>query len=294
MANSTNAWAAANIQTSTTSANNYAGAMANSSNAAAQSREETIATSANNYAGFMANSSNAAAQSREGTIATSANNYAGAMANASNTWANTKVDTITSNSTSRIWANSVVVSGIETVYMDLARSGVTATTYGGTTQVPSFTVDTYGRIISASNVSFSGGSSSIGDETISPSTYYPVFTTITSGTMTSANVDTTGLTFVPSTGTLSSTIFNSLSDETLKENIEPIVGALEIINNMNGVGFNWKQTSQHSYGVIAQDMEKVVPDLVGNINNTKTVNYDGIIAFLIEAIKELNAKLESK
>ena len=79
----------------------------------------------------------------------SANNYAGAMANA-------KVDTITSNSTSRIWANSVTVSGIETVYLDLSTSGVTATTYGGATQIPVLAVDAYGRITSASNVSVQG------------------------------------------------------------------------------------------------------------------------------------------
>lgn len=67
-----------------------------------------------------------------------------------------KVDTITSNSTSRIWANSVTTSGIETVFLDLASSGVTATTYGGTGQVPAIVVDAYGRITSASNVASSG------------------------------------------------------------------------------------------------------------------------------------------
>ena len=45
---------------------------------------------------------------------------------------------------------------------------------------------------------------------------------------------------------------------------------------------------------IAQQLEEHIPALVDTIDGKKTVNYDGIIAFLIEAIKELNAKLESK
>jgi hypothetical protein len=173
---------------------------------------------------------------------------------------------------------------------------VTALTYGGATQIPIFAVDTYGRITSASNVSVTGGST-IGNETTSGSTFYPVFTTTTSGTMTVANVNTTALTFQPSTGTLSSTIFNALSDRLFKDNIITIPNALDIVNSISGVSFTWKDTGIPSFGVIAQDIEKVIPELVGEVNNSKTVNYDGIIAFLIEAIKTLDARvkeLESK
>ena len=120
------------------------------------------------------------------------------------------------------------------------------------------------------------------------------FTGNTSGNVTTMNVSTSALTFIPSTGTLSATVFNSLSDSTLKDNVSPINNALDIINNMSGVGFDWKESGKHSFGVLAQDMEKIIPDLVGNVNNLKTVNYDGIIAFLIEAIKELNKKIENK
>jgi len=134
----------------------------------------------------------------------------------------------------------------------------------------------------------------IGDQTSSSSTFYVTLANTSSGNLLTLNVSSTKLTYQPSTGTLSSTNFNSLSDVTLKENVEPISNALDVINKLSGVGFDWKESGQHSYGVIAQNMEKVIPDLVGNINNMKTVNYDGIIAFLIEAIKELNNKLENK
>lgn len=77
------------------------------------------------------------------------------QANTARDAANSKVDTITSNSTSRVWANAVVVGPVETVYLDLATSGVTATNYGGSTQIPTFTVDAYGRVTAAANVTFS-------------------------------------------------------------------------------------------------------------------------------------------
>ena len=274
-----------------TSANNYAGSMANSVN--------SNMVSANNFAGTMANASNNWASSNIQYSVTGANNFAGSMANSVNlayyTFANTKVGSIAN--TTRVWANAVTTTGVTTYSIDL-QSGVIATpsTYGGATQIPYVTVDTYGRVIAAGNVSFSGGTT-ITNETVSASTYYPVFTTTTSGSMSAANVDTSALTFVPSTGTLSATIFNSLSDREYKEDIVTITNALDVVNSIEGVSFKWKATQQPSYGVIAQDIEKVIPELVGEINNNKTVNYDGIIAFLIEAIKQLDARvkeLESK
>lgn len=70
--------------------------------------------------------------------------------------ANGKVATVSSNSTSRIWANTVTVDTTKTVYVDLATSGVTATNYGGATQIPVLSIDAYGRVTSASNVAVSG------------------------------------------------------------------------------------------------------------------------------------------
>ena len=145
----------------------------------------------------------------------------------------------------------------------------------------------------AANSALSGGAT-LGDQTSSVSTFYPLFSSTSSGTLSVANVATTKLYFVPSTGSLSATVFNSLSDSSLKNNVSPIDNALDIINNLSGVGFDWKDSGKHSFGVLAQDMEKVIPDLVNDINNLKHVNYDGIIAFLIEAIKQLNNKLETR
>jgi len=92
-------------------------------------------------------------------------------------------------------------------------------------------------------------------------------------------------------GTLSATIFNSLSDQTLKKNIINISNGLEIIEKIDAVEFEWIDSGQKSFGVIAQDLEKIVPELVATEQN-KTVNYSGLIAFLIKSVQELSNKVK--
>jgi trimeric autotransporter adhesin len=90
--------------------------------------------------------------------------------------------------------------------------------------------------------------------------------------------------------------FNSLSDVNYKTNVETIDGALDKVNNLRGVSFDWKESGQSSYGVIAQELEEILPELVQG-TDPRTVNYNGLIGVLIEAVKELKAevdKLKSK
>ena len=51
----------------------------------------------------------------------------------------------------------------------------------------------------------------------------------------------------------------------------------EILSELNGVKFEWKENGLPSAGVIAQDVEKVLPELVHEVNEVKRVNYDGLI-----------------
>lgn len=80
---------------------------------------------------------------------------------------------------------------------------------------------------------------------------------------------------------------NSTSDENLKTNIKTIENSLETIKSLRGVSFDWKETTKPSYGVVAQEIEKILPELVTTSEN-KSVNYNGLIGVLIEAIKELS------
>lgn len=92
-------------------------------------------------------------------------------------------------------------------------------------------------------------------------------------------------------GTVTATDFNSTSDINLKTNIKKIDNALDITNKLCGVSFDWKETGKKSYGVIAQELEKVLPDLV-KTKDIKSVNYNGLIGILIEAVKELSDEVQ--
>lgn len=84
------------------------------------------------------------------------------------------------------------------------------------------------------------------------------------------------------------------SDEKLKDNISQISEPLDIVSKINGVDFEWKKDGTKSSGVIAQDIQKVMPHLVkevANLDGTDShlaVNYDGLIGVLIEAVKDLS------
>ena len=95
------------------------------------------------------------------------------------------------------------------------------------------------------------------------------------------------------------------SDQSLKENVKNIENPLDKINQINGVTFDWtddyieSQGGNDDYfmrkndvGVIAQEVEKVLPEVIGTrANGTKAVKYDRIVALLIEGIKDLNKQV---
>jgi len=93
-------------------------------------------------------------------------------------------------------------------------------------------------------------------------------------------------------GVVTATDYNSTSDIALKQNIHKIENSISKIIEINGVSFNWKETNKPSMGVIAQNIEKVFPELV-NGEDPKTVNYNGIIGVLIEAIKEQQIQINT-
>jgi hypothetical protein len=183
-------------------------------------------------------------------------------------------------------------TGQATLLNSAANSGVTAATYGGGTAIPIITIDTYGRITSASNVSVISGLT-ISNDTSTDNTYYLAFTSLSSGSASGANVSTTKLTFNPSTGLLTSTDYNSSSDMTLKQDFTPIQNPLDVINQLTGFGFTWKDSKEKAYGLSAQEVEKVIPEIVKNRpDGTKGINYMNLTAFLIEAIKDLKREIQ--
>ena len=81
------------------------------------------------------------------------------------------------------------------------------------------------------------------------------------------------------------------SDIKLKTNITTIDNALDKVLKMRGVMFNRKDTGARSTGVIAQEIQEILPEVVQE-GETLSVAYGNIVGVLIEAIKELKAEIE--
>ena len=88
------------------------------------------------------------------------------------------------------------------------------------------------------------------------------------------------------------------SDENLKKDITIVGDAVSKVEAIKGVTFKWKKSDAESAGVIAQDVEKVLPEVVKTVqdpdgNPYKAVNYSGITSVLIEAVKDLSARVKA-
>ena len=143
---------------------------------------------------------------------------------------------------------------------------------------------------------------------------YPLFTSATSGSITGQFVDSNGLVYdtlnnrlgigsltpasrldivgdVKVLGIITATDFNSSSDRTLKHDIQVIENPIEKVLQLNGVTFNWNETGKPSVGVIAQEVEQVLPELVSD-TDPKSVNYNGLIGLLIECVKDQQKQID--
>ena len=99
----------------------------------------------------------------------------------------------------------------------------------------------------------------------------------------------------------------NISDRRYKENIVQITDATQKVQSINGVYYDWTDEymqknggedgyfiSQHDVGVIAQEVEPILPEaVVTNKDGIKAVYYQKLIPLLIESIKELNQKIQT-
>lgn len=111
---------------------------------------------------------------------------------------------------------------------------------------------------------------------------------------------TTNIATLTGTGTFSTigdVIAFSTSDKNLKDNITPISNPIEKIQKIGGYEFDWNDKQDvyegHDIGVIAQEIEEVLPELVTTRDNGyKAVKYEKIVALLIEAIKDQQKQID--
>ena len=95
-------------------------------------------------------------------------------------------------------------------------------------------------------------------------------------------------------GTVNAANFNTTSDATLKTNVETLTGSLDAVKSLRGVSFDWLENGGSEIGVIAQEVEAVLPDVVStNDEGIKSVKYGNMVAVLIEAIKEQQLRIEA-
>jgi hypothetical protein len=127
----------------------------------------------------------------------------------------------------------------------------------------------------------------------SVSLYYPAILPQITGTNNTITVSSTKLFYSPSTGILTAVGFNQVSDIDRKKNIIIINNATETLKQLEGIEFDWVENGQKSSGVVAQELEKILPHLVADTGvGFKSVNYTGLIAYLIQSVKELSNRID--
>lgn len=130
-------------------------------------------------------------------------------------------------------------------------------------------------------------------------TCYPVY--VTSLGSNAPAEGSSGYTFNPSTKVVSATDFSATSDAKFKDVIGKVDQAILKIEQLRGVEFKWNQLAKDEkistderlqVGLIAQEIEKLYPSLVDTSENgNKSVSYGRVVAILIEAVKELHARV---
>ena len=98
---------------------------------------------------------------------------------------------------------------------------------------------------------------------------------------------------INASGNVTSPFFYSQSDINLKKDLVHVTNALDIVKLLDGYWFKWKNNDADSIGLIAQHVESVLPMLIGTSpDGSKTVQYNGIITILLEAIKAQQVQID--
>ena len=120
------------------------------------------------------------------------------------------------------------------------------------------------------------------------------------GVLLEGNAITHGIT-LPNTddvyGKIKANAYTTYSSLRYKDNVEPIQNAMAKIRNLSGVTYNWKTTNSSDIGFIAEEVGKVMPEIVeweSDGVNAQSMDYTKIIPVLVEAIKEQQTEIDSQ
>ena len=98
------------------------------------------------------------------------------------------------------------------------------------------------------------------------------------------------------TGTVTAAGYYTSSSLALKDNVRTFANALDTISRLRGVRFDWKDSGQPAVGLIAEEVENVVPEVVTRADNGAAagVSYASLVGVLVEAVKEQQAKIDTQ
>lgn len=206
-------------------------------------------------------------------------------------------------------------------YVELASPATMATnityTWPGTITAAGYVLATDG----SGNLSWVPSEVTVNNDTTTNASYYPTLTTSTGTSITGVSVSNTKLNFNPSSGRLNATIISDgtmtmtggsitagtnvtisgtmtaatiteTSSIALKEDVNPITSALETVLRLDGKNYIRKSTGKREIGLIAEEVESVIPEIVEQEGDFKSINYSRLSAYLIEAVKHLKAELD--
>lgn len=171
-------------------------------------------------------------------------------------------------------------------------------------QGPQGAIGYYGSVgglgYTGSGAAGGGSSVTLADDTSTNASRYVLFTNQTSGTLSSTYVSTTKLQYNPSNGTVTATDFSATSDAKFKTILGAISDPLNKVLSLRGVRYNWNALAaangindeREQVGVIAQEVEKILPQAVEQTNSHLSVKYDKLVPLLIEAVKQLSETVD--
>jgi hypothetical protein len=216
------------------------------------------------------------------------------------------VSTVASLNVTSINASGIVTAAQFVTGASGSAIGISTNTISGPSTItidPAAVGDNTGLVVIKGDLQIDGTTTTVNSTTM---TVDDINITLASGAANSAAANGAGITVDGASATLlyASTgdkwvfnkdveagNFNSTSDINLKENIRQVESASELVSKLEGVHFSWKETGKETIGVIAQQIEEHLPQLVQTGDTHKTVNYNGLIGVLIEAVKEQGAQI---